>query len=199
MPRAHNQTLPSLSSLPQLEIDPGADAGVLTSFAGLFRSSQDAAGAGSVPGVEPTSTSQSAPARLFQAQMVQSLVMLLAGSGGSAADIERSCDAAKLLRHQFRRRKQRSSFSSHFTMSRRFRARSGGGPSSRSSSRNRTACLLTTELISVLCSQMAHFEASRSAWGRHHPETAIAPCGPPGYQPMVARWAEPRLLCDEFR
>lgn len=89
MPRTHNRTLPSLSSLPQLEIDPEPTQEVLTSFAGLSLVAETLRALGLCQSVERNLHLKERQRGFSEAQMVQSLVMLLAAGGESAADIER--------------------------------------------------------------------------------------------------------------
>ncbi len=89
MPRAHKQTLPSLSSLPPIETDPEPTQEVLTSFAGLSLVAETLRALGLPQSVERNIQLKERQRGFSEAQMVQSLLMLLAVGGESVADIEK--------------------------------------------------------------------------------------------------------------
>lgn len=86
MPRTHKQTLPSLSSLPPIEIDPEPTQEVLTSFAGLSLVAETLPALGLSQSVERNLHLKERQRGFSEAQMVQSLLMMLAAGGESVAD-----------------------------------------------------------------------------------------------------------------
>lgn len=219
MPRTHNRTLPSLSSLPQLEIDPEPTQEVLTSFAGLSLVAETLRALGLRQSVERNLHLKERQRGFSEAQMVQSLVMLLAAGGESAADIERlraDPGLPELLGHQIPSSETALKFLKSFHDEAKVaEAKEQRRPGQLAFLVEETAPLeglaqVNTELIRVLCSQMAHLKQVVPHTATVDQDATIIESrnrnalwtyeGMPGYQPMVARWAELELaLCDEFR
>ncbi len=219
MPRTHNRTLPSLSSLPQLEIDPEPTQEVLTSFAGLSLVAETLRALGLCQSVERNLHLKERQRGFSEAQMVQSLVMLLAAGGESAADIERlraDPGLPELLGHQIPSSETALKFLKSFHDEAKVaEAKEQRRPGQLAFLVEETAPLeglaqVNTELIRVLCSQMAHLKQVVPHTATVDQDATIIESrnrnalwtyeGMPGYQPMVARWAELELaLCDEFR
>ena len=219
MPRTHNRTLPSLSSLPQLEIDPEPTQEVLTSFAGLSLVAETLRALGLRQSVERNLHLKERQRGFSEAQMVQSLVMLLAAGGESAADIERlraDPGLPELLGHQIPSSETALKFLKSFHDEAKVaEAKEQRRPGQLAFLVEETALLeglaqVNKELISVLCSQMAHLKQVVPHTATVDQDATIIESrnrnalwtyeGMPGYQPMVARWAELELaLCDEFR
>jgi len=219
MPRTHNRTLPSLPSLPQLEIDPEPTQEVLTSFAGLSLVAETLRALGLRQSVERNLHLKERQRGFSEAQMVQSLVMLLAAGGESAADIERlraDPGLPELLGHQIPSSETALKFLKSFHDEAKVaEAKEQRRPGQFAFLVEETAPLeglaqVNTELIRVLCSQMAHLKQVVPHTATVDQDATIIESrnrnalwtyeGMPGYQPMVARWAELELaLCDEFR
>lgn len=219
MPRAHNRIHPSLPSLPQLEIDPEPTQEVLTSFAGLSLVAETLPALGLCQSVERNLHLKERQRGFSEAQMVQSLVMLLAAGGESAADIERlraDPGLPELLGHQIPSSETALKFLKSFHDEAKVaEAKEQRRPGQIAFLVEETAPLeglaqVNTELIRVLCAQMAHLKQVVPHTATVDQDATIIESrnrnalwtyeGMPGYQPMVARWAELELaLCDEFR
>lgn len=219
MPRSHKQTLPSLSSLPPIEIDPEPTQEVLTSFAGLALVAETLRALGLPQSVERNIHLKERQRGFSEAQMVQSLLMMLAAGGESVADIERlraDPGLPELLGHQLPSSETALKFLKSFhDESKISEAKQRLKPGQLAFLVEETGSLeglakVNQQLIAALCSQMAHLKQVVPRTATVDQDATIIESrnrnalytyeGMPGYQPMVARWAELGLaLCDEFR
>lgn len=201
------------SALPYT-IDPEPAKEVLTSFAGLGLVAQTLASLGVLSSVEKSLQIKQRQRGFTEAQMVQSIVLLQAAGGECAADMERlrqDVGLPEMLGHALPSSETTLKFLKAFhAQSLVDAAREALLPGQLAFIPTETSPLqglaqVNTDLIRVLCSHLgeqriATVDQDATIIESRNRNAAFTYEGKPGYQPMVAMWAETKLaLADEFR
>lgn len=201
------------SALP-FSMDPKPAPEVLTSFAGLGLVAQTLASLGVLSSVERNLVVKERQRGFTEAQMVQSIVLLQAAGGECAADMERLRQDAglpQMLGHGLPASETTLKFLKAFhDQGRVDAARQALAPGQLAFIPTETSPLqglaqVNCDLIRELCAHLgeqriATVDQDATIIESRNRNAAWTYEGKPGYQPMVAMWAETKLaLADEFR
>jgi Transposase DDE domain group 1 len=214
MARARSSSLsPSLPSVP-LTIDPEPSPDVLTSFAGLSLVAQTLQSLGVLESVQRNVQIKSRQRGFTEAQLVQSIVLLMASGGRCAADMKRLLQdpgLPALIGHALPSPETTLKFVKAFheeALVQAARAQREPGQLAfipAESDPLQGLAQVNHELIAALCSQLADqriatVDQDATILQSRNRNAEWTYQGVTGYQPMVAMWAELGVaLCDEFR